>query len=296
MFKNLGLWGRLALFAAALIWGTSFVVLKSALGDVGTLWTLAIRFSLAAALMIIPAIRKLKKMDRRVLKGAVRMGFCLAAAYIVQTYGLVFTSPGKNAFLTSTYCVLVPFMAWGIYKRKPTMFNIIAALLCVTGIGFVALNSGFDEINIGDILTLMCGIFYSLQIIMMEQYIGDTDALSITGVQFLAAALVCWTGALLFEAAPTNVPVSAWLNILYLSVMCTAACFFLQAWGMRYTPSATAAMLLTLEAVFGALISILFYGEVLTTKVLIGFVLIFVAVIVSESGEELYAKHIKKKA
>lgn len=295
MFKNLGLWGRLALFAAALIWGTSFVVLKSALGDVGTMWTLAIRFSLAAALMIIPAIRKLKKMDRRVLKGAVLMGFCLAAAYIVQTYGLVFTSPGKNAFLTSTYCVLVPFMAWGIYKRKPTMFNIIAALLCVTGIGFVALNSGFDEINIGDILTLMCGIFYSLQIIMMEQYIGDTDALSITGVQFLAAALVCWTGALLFEAAPTNVPMSAWLNILYLSVMCTAACFFLQAWGMRYTPSATAAMLLTLEAVFGALISILFYGEVLTTKVFIGFVLIFVAVIVSETGEELYAKHIKKK-
>ena len=192
MFANKGLWGRLALFTAALIWGTSFVVLKSALGDVGTMWTLAIRFSLAAVLMLIPAGRKLKKMDRRSFKGAVLMGFCLAAAYIVQTYGLVFTSPGKNAFLTSTYCVLVPFMAWGIYKRKPSVFNICAAVLCVTGIGLVALNSGFDEINIGDILTLMCGIFYSLQIIMMEQYIGGCDSLSITGVQFSAAAVVCW--------------------------------------------------------------------------------------------------------
>ena len=86
------------------------------------------------------------------------------------------------------------------------------------------------------------------------------------------------------------------MNILYLSVMCTAACFFLQAWGMHYTPSATAAMLLTLEAVFGALISVLFFGEVLTAKVFIGFVLIFVAVVVSEAGEELFAKHIRKKA
>ena len=296
MFANKGLWGRLALFTAALIWGTSFVVLKSALGDVGTMWTLAIRFSLAAVLMLIPAGRKLKKMDRRSFKGAVLMGLCLAAAYIVQTYGLVFTSPGKNAFLTSTYCVLVPFMAWGIYKRKPSVFNICAAVLCVTGIGLVALNSGFDEINIGDILTLMCGIFYSLQIIMMEQYIGGCDSLSITGVQFSAAAVVCWLGALLFEAAPTNVPMSAWTNILYLSVMCTGACFFLQAWGMRYTPSATAAMLLTLEAVFGALISVLFYGEVLTPKVFFGFVLIFVAVVVSEAGEELFAKHLRKKS
>jgi len=293
MLKKYGLWGRLALFAAALIWGTSFVVLKSALGDVGTMWTLAIRFTLAAALMLIPAGKKLKKMDKRSFKGAVLMGLCLAAAYIVQTYGLVFTSPGKNAFLTSTYCVLVPFMAWGIYKRKPTVFNITAAVLCVTGIGFVALNSGFDQINIGDILTLMCGIFYSLQIIMMEQYIGGCDSLSITGVQFSAAAVVCWIGALLFEAAPSNVPMSAWMNILYLSVMCTAACFFLQAWGMRYTPSATAAMLLTLESVFGALISVLFYGEVLTSKVFLGFVLIFVAVIVSEAGEELFKKHFK---
>jgi len=296
MLKNRGLWGRLALFTAALIWGTSFVVLKSALGNVDTMWTLAIRFSLAAAIMLIPAGRKLKNMDKRSLKGAVLMGVCLAAAYILQTFGLVFTSPGKNAFLTSTYCVLVPFMAWAIYKRKPTGFNITAAVLCVTGIGLVALNSSFDEINIGDILTLMCGIFYSLQIIMMEQYIGGAEPLTITGVQFSAAAVVCWLGALFFEAAPTNVPVSAWMNILYLSVMCTAACFFLQAWGMRYTPSATAAMLLTLEAVFGALISVLFFGEVLTAKVFIGFVLIFVAVVVSEAGEELFAKHIRKKA
>lgn len=293
MLKNPGFLGRMALFTAALIWGTSFVILKAALGSVGTLWTLSIRFSLAALIMLAFAGRKLKKMDARTVRGGVMMGACLAVAYIFQTYGLVYTTPGKNAFLTSTYCVQVPFLAWLIYKRKPTVFNIAAAVLCVTGIGFVALNSGFDEMNMGDVLTLACGLFYALQIIIMEQYIDGADSVSISAVEFATAALICWVGAALFESVPENVPVDAWLNILYLSVFCTGVCFFLQAWGMRYTPSSTAAMLLTLEAVFGALISVMFFGETLTLKVFIGFCLIFVAVLISEAGEELYKKYFK---
>lgn len=293
MVKNFGFLGRLALFTAALIWGTSFVILKAALGSVGTLWTLSVRFTLAAFIMLIFAGKKLRRMDRRSIRGSVMMGACLAAAYIFQTYGLVYTSPGKNAFLTSTYCVQVPFLAWLIYKRKPTAFNITAAVLCVTGIGFVALNSGFDGINVGDALTLVCGIFYALQIIIMEQYIGGADSVSVSAVEFITSALICWVGAALFESVPRNVPVDAWMNILYLSVFCTGVCFFLQAWGMRYTPSSTAAMLLTLEAVFGALISVLFFGESLTAKLFTGFCLIFVAVLISEAGEELYKKHFK---
>ena len=285
--------GRLTLFTAAVIWGTSFVVLKETLGSVGTLWTLAIRFSMAEVMMLLPACKKIRRIDRRSLWGSVKLGLCLAAAYIVQTYGLVYTTPGKNAFLTASYCVLVPFMAWGIYRRKPTVFHLVAAVLCVTGIGLVALNSGFEKINFGDVLSLICGIFYALQIIMMEQFIGGCDTLSITAVEFSTAAAVCWIGALLFEAVPVNVPASAWSNILYMGILCTGVCFFLQAWGMRYTPSSTAAVLLTLEAVFGALFSVLFFGEQLTPRVFLGFFLIFLAVVASEAGAELYRKFIK---
>lgn len=293
MTKKFALLGRLALFSAALIWGTSFVLLKAALGSVGTLWTLSIRFTLASLIMLAFGWKRIIKMDTRSLRGSIMMGACLAAAYLFQTYGLLYTSPGKNAFLTSTYCVQVPFLAWLIYRRKPGAFNIIAALICVTGIGFVALNSGFDNINGGDLLTLVSGVFYGLQIIIMEQYIGGSDSLSVSAVEFATAALICWCGALLFESVPQNVPMDAWINILYLSVMCTAVCFFLQAWGMRYTDSSTAAMLLTLEAVFGALISVLFFGEVLTAKLFIGFLLIFIAVLTCEVGEELFRKHFK---
>lgn len=282
MKKNLPLLGRLALLSTAIIWGTSFVVLKNTLNDVGTLWVLAIRFTAATALMLALVRGRLRGVSRRCLKGSVLMGVALASAYIIQTYGLYYTTPGKNAFLTATYCVLTPFLAWLFYRRKPGLSNILAAVLCITGIGFVSLGTGFGAINRGDVLTLFSGLFYSLQIILMEQYIDSGEAAAISAVQFLTAAVICWAGALLFEKPPVDVPAAAWGSIAYLSVMCTGVCFFLQAWGMRYTPSSSAAMIMTLEAVFGALVSILFYHEVVTARVALGFALIFAAVVMSE--------------
>lgn len=285
-----GFLGRLALFGTAFIWGTSFVILKTTLDSIGALWVLAIRFTVSTLLLGLFAGKKLKKMDGRSFKGSVGMGLCLAVAYIVQTYGLMYTTPGKNAFLTATYCVLVPFMAWGVYKRKPDVSNIAAAFLCITGIGFVSLSGAGTGVNTGDVLTLVCGVFYALQIIMMEQYVSDSDALSVSVIQFGTAALLCWAGALLFEAPPLSVPGSAWLSIGYLSVMCTAVCFFLQAWGMQYTPSSTSAVIMTLESVFGTLISVVFYNEPMTGKLLLGFALIFAAVLISETKPKLFQR------
>jgi len=290
MDKKMGLLGRLALFATALIWGTSFVILKSAIDDLGVLWVLAMRFSISAVLLLAFAGKRLKNMSRESFRGSVLIGVCLALAYIVQTYGLHFTTPGKNAFLTSTYCVIVPFFAWFFYKRKPGLHNIIAAFMCVAGIGFVALDSGFDSVNIGDMLTLCCGIGYALQIILMEQYISDTDSLSLSAIQFTTAAVICLAGAVIFEGKPVMPQGGQVFSILYLSVMCTALCFFLQAWGMKYTTSSPAAMILTLEAVFGAIFSVIIYHEEVTPRLLIGFVLIFFAVILSEAGADIFRK------
>lgn len=282
--------GRLALLGTAIIWGTSFVILKSAINSISTLWVLAIRFTISALIMLAIAGKRLKKMDRRTVKGSFLMGLCLSVAYIVQTYGLLFTTPGKNAFLTATYCVLVPFMAWGIYKRKPGASNIIAAVLCIAGIGFVSLSTGFDGLNIGDVLTLFSGVFYAMQIIMMEHYIDGADSVSVAAVEFMAAAVLCLAGALIFEPFPKDIPQDAYFTMFYLSVMCTAVCFFLQAWGMRYTPSSTAAVIMTLEAVFGVIFSLMLGQEQLTARLGFGFMLIFISVLTSELGEELSKK------
>ncbi|MDO5001926.1 MAG: DMT family transporter [Eubacteriales bacterium] len=277
-----GFFGRLALFASALIWGTSFVMVKNMFTSIGVLWMMSIRFLLATALLMLLSWKKLKHMDKETLKGSVLMGVCLAAAYIFQNYGLVYTTPGKNAFLTTTYCMLVPFMAWGIYRRRPGGVDIAAAVLCVAGIGFVCLDRGFRDVNLGDMLTLCCGVFYALQLIMLEHYGPGNDALAITAVEFAVGTVIFWAGALLFESAPAKIESGIWWNIAYLTVMCTAVCYYLQTWGMKYTPSAQGAVIQTFEAVFGVLFSVLLYGEPLTPRLIIGFALIFFSVVIPE--------------
>ena len=288
--KHIG--GRLALWGTAFLWGTSFVLLKATLDSIGVLWILALRFLGAAFLLALAAGTKLFTLDRRSFIGSVLMGLSLAAAYIFQTYGLSHTTPGKNAFLTAVYCVLVPFLAWLVYKRRPKAVHVIAAVLCLIGIGFVSLDSLDNGFNIGDLLTLICGLFYALQIIIMEHYVGDGQgsAVSISAVQFGASALVCLAGALLFESFPVGLPLSAWLNIAHLSAVVTGLCFFLQAVGLQYTPSSTASVILVFESVFGVLTSLLFYGEKMTVKLAVGFMLIFLSVLLSEAGDEWLEK------
>ncbi len=287
--------GRAALFTTALLWGTSFVILKNTLESVGPLWVLAIRFTMAALMLGLFAGKRLFHLSGRQKRGGVLMGLCLAAAYILQTYGLRYTTPGKNAFLTAVYCVMVPFLAWGIYRRKPKLQHVLGALLCLAGIGFVSLSGGEGGFNKGDALTLSCGLFYALQIIVVEEYGGEgSDALSLSVLQFTVAALVCWAGALPFEPVPTAVPPDAWFSIAYMGLVCTGLCFFLEAWGMKYTPSSTAAVIMTLESVFGTLTSVLFYHEQVTGRLLLGFALIFVSVLMAETGFMLFKKELSQ--
>ena len=287
-----GRMGRLALLLTTLIWGTSFVILKNTLDSITPTWVMAYRFTGAAVLLLLVSIPKLKKLDKTYLKGGAIMGACLAAGYIVQTYGLYFTSPGKNAFLTSVYCIIVPFLNWAIMKRKPDGYNISAAVICMAGVGLVCLSgtTGVMSINIGDILTLCCGFFYALHIIVTDKYVDGRDALLLSAVQFTVAAVICLVGAALFEPRPQRLPAEAWYSIAYLSLFCTGACFFLQTWGQKFTPPSTAALILMLESVFGAIVSSIVGQENLTAGILIGFVLIFTAILISETKLEFLHK------
>ena len=117
--------GLLARFAspiiilATIIWGSSFVVMKSSVDVLPTFWLLAIRFSFAALVLSLVFWKRWKVLDRQYLIGGAIMGFCLFVAYAFQTFGLARTTPGKNAFLTAVYCVIVPFLYWVIAKRRP---------------------------------------------------------------------------------------------------------------------------------------------------------------------------------
>lgn len=292
MKRNKHAVGLLALFGCTLIWGTSFVILKNALDSVPTLWILAIRFSGAALLMALIGWKKLKLLTPGYWRGGALMGLFLAAAYIVQTYGLVYTTPGKNAFLTETYCVLVPFLWWAIRRVAPDRYNLIAAVICLVGIGLVSLTEGL-AIGFGDAVTLGCGLFYGLHIIATSLSVEGKDPLLLSFVQFLTGTVVCLVLAPFAEPFPAAVPAAAWWRIGYLCVACTGLSFLLQTLGQKYTPPSEASILLTLESVFGVIFSVLFYHERLSLRVVSGFVLIFLAILISETKLEFL--HRKKR-
>lgn len=281
--------GRSALIATTLIWGTSFVVFKSALNDITPLWVLAIRFGGAALIMLLAALPKLRELDRNYIKGGAIMGLCLAAAYTLQTYGLVYTTPGKNAFLTATYCILVPFLCWLLFKKKPDRYNVSAAVICLVGMGFVCLNDDLS-VNLGDMLTVSCGLFFGLHIIATSHYVECRNVLLLTMLQFAVAGALCLVFAMLFEPRPANIPGSSWVSIAYLTVVCTGVCFFLQTVGQKYTPPSAVAVIMTLESVFGTALSIIMGQENITVKIAFGFCLIFVAIFISETKLEFLRK------
>lgn len=274
--------GRASLLGATLIWGSSFIILKSTLDSVPTLWVLALRFTGAALLMALMGWKELRQLDRQYLKKGAVLGTALFAAYTLQTFGLEYTTPGKNAFLTATYCVLVPFMWWAFTKKRPDAYNLGAALVCIIGMALVSLD-GDLSLGLGDGLTICCGIFYALHIILTSRAVEGRSPVLLSMVQFAVAGLWCWVTAPMVSAFPTGVPASAWWSIAYLCFMCTGICFLLQTIGQKHTTPQTASIILTLESVFGTLLSVIFYHEQLSLKTLTGFVLIFIAVLISET-------------
>ncbi len=274
--------GRLAIVLTTFIWGTSFVVLKNTLDVIPTLYVMAVRFSGAAILLLLFSFKSLKKLDRGYFKGGILMGVALFLAYVFQTYGLYYTTPGKNAFLTATYCVLVPFLYWITDKKRPDKFDIIAAFLCIIGVGFVSLENDFT-INIGDGLTLCCGLFYGIHIIFTGRYVEGRSVALLSMLQFATAGILSSILALLFVPPPTEFSMKYVWSVAYLCVVCTAVCFVLQTYGQKYTPPSSTALIMTFEAVLGAFFSMIFGYDSPEAKLFIGFVLIFVSVVIAET-------------
>lgn len=282
--KTMRLLAKPMLLAAALIWGTSFFIMKNTLDEVPVFFLLAIRFTAGAALLGLIAWKRWRSFTPDYLwRGAVIGGF-LFLAYSIQTFGLARTTSSKNAFLTAVYCVIVPFLTWAVMKVRPDRYNIAAALLCVSGVGLVSLNEELS-INAGDLLTLVAALFYAGHIVAVSKVSEGKDVTLLTVLQFAFSALFAWVcGAFTetFPAAALTDPAVA-LPLAYLCVMATTAALLFQNVGMVWSDPASGSVILSLESVFGVLFSVLFAGDSVTLRLLLGFGLIFVAVVCSET-------------
>ena len=277
----------------AAIWGFAFVVVKDSLDYIGPVWMIAFRFTIATVALALLYAKKLRRLTRRAWFHGALLGFYLFLAYLVQTIGCNYTTAGKNAFLTTTYVFFVPLLSWPLSKKRPALHVFACALLSLTGIAMLALGTGSGAgsavgsslVNIGDILTLICGVFYAVHIIFTAKYDQEHDPVLLTVLQFLFAALFAWLSAPLFDGAlPLARALSSRVivSVLYLGLFSTMIAFVLQNVGLKYLPSAWTALLMSFESAFGVLFSVLILHEQLTLRMGAGCLLIFAALVLAQ--------------
>ncbi|EMR07150.1 putative DMT superfamily transporter inner membrane protein [Bhargavaea cecembensis DSE10] len=273
--------GDILLLITAIVWGSGFVMTAIALEHLTAYEVMAGRFLLGTLIITVLFYKKLRLISKSVLwKGAV-LGTILFVAFALQTVGLEYTTPSKNAFLTAVNVVIVPVIAYLVYRRRIDRHELMASVIALTGIAFLSLQGSFT-INIGDLLTLLCAVGFAFDIFYTNMFVKKEDALVLTIVQFATAALLS-TVAVLFQGGfPSNPSNEAIWSVVYLAVFSTTIAYVCQNLAFRYTTPTKAAVILSLESFFGSVLAVLFINDVMTGRMVFGAALILVAVLVAE--------------
>ena len=278
--KNIG--AVLMLILTAAIWGSSFVFQKYAVEQLPAAFIVAGRFTIAGILLMIITAKKWKTIDRGCLWGGFLAGLTMSMGQVLQTLAMgLGTSPGKSAFLTAAYVVMVPFFSWFFQKERPKKNHLLSAIICLFGIRLISLN-GEGGLMLGDGVTLICSVVYALNIIAIAVYSPGRDPIVYTMVMIVTAAVLGWISIPFTGGMPETVSVEAAASILYLALFCTALCMSLQTIGLKYVNATVATVILSLESVFGVLFSVLLYHEMVTARMGIGFAVVFAAVLISQ--------------
>lgn len=271
------------LLLTALIWGSAFAIVKNTLDSFPPAAIIAMRYTIATTLTGIFFRKHLKALTRGDVARGALVGLLLCAAYIVQTIGLQYTTAGKNAFLTAVYVLMVPFGCFFLFKQKLRKANFAAAAMMVAGIGMLSLDGEGGGLNIGDLLTLAAGALFAAHIIAVERCQKKTNAYALIVLQFGFSAVFALLYHLVFERGTTlTFDAGSVGGLLYLAIFSTTIAMSLQNIGQSMAPASHAAILLSLESVFGVIFSCILLGEVISPKMGMGFVLIFAALMVSE--------------
>lgn len=282
MENKKSLYADLSLLLVAIIWGSGFVVTKNALDLMTPFYIMGFRFIIAALALTIISFKRLKKATKLDVKAGVIVGFFMFLGFAFQTVGLKYTTAGIQAFITASNVVMVPFLYWMISKKRPDNYEMFGAFLCFVGIGILSLDNNLN-IGLGEFLTFLCAIGYALQIVAVGHFAKDVDPFVLSTVQLYFAAIVSFIIAFIFEPKLTVITNEMIFPIVYLGIFSSMIAFLVQNLAQRHTSSTHAAIILSMEAVFGSVFSILLLNDPINIKFFIGCAAILISVIVSET-------------
>ncbi|PID14712.1 EamA family transporter [Sporosarcina sp. P34] len=283
--------GEIGLTITAIIWGSGFVMSALALEYYTPYQILAVRFVIGALLLSIVFHKRLLRMGKSVLWKGALLGVLLYGAFALQTVGLQFTTPSKNAFLTGVNVVMVPLIAFILYKRKLDTFEWFGAVLALIGVAVLSLQWS-TAINIGDVLTLGCAVMFAFHILYTARFVRTEDAILLTLLQMVVAAVISSVTVIAMGETSFSMEPKGVSSVLYLAVFSTTLAFLMQTIGQKHVSETKAAIILSTESVWGMIFSVALAYELLTFRMFLGALIIFIAILLSEVRPQLLKKRI----
>ena len=293
--------GTLSLLLCTIIWGSAFVSQSMGMDHIGPFTFQAIRCFLAVIVLIptIMIIDHLKGGNKNFIAGwknkdlwkaGILCGIPLFIACNLQQLGIAEdTDPGKSAFLTAMYIVLVPII--GIFQRKkPTKWIPLCVLLAVCGL-YCLSCIGVTTIKAGDLLLLGCALAFAIQIVLIEKYAPNVDSLRLNAIQAVICAVFSSIVMLFTEKVELRSVVACAVPLLHAGVLSMGVAYSLQIIGQKYLESTVSSLIMSLETVFAVLFGWMIMGKTLTKWEAIGCSLMFIAVILSQLPDK--SKHAK---
>jgi drug/metabolite transporter (DMT)-like permease len=272
-----------AILFAAMCWGGDYIVVKDALNRISPLYMNGFRFLIAFLLMALIFWSKFRRIKRIELLGGAISGGSMFIGFSFLTIGMQYTDAGKAAFITASYVVMVPFIIWIVYKIFPGKKSFLSTFICFLGIAFIVFEPGGKiPFQIRDLLILVSAFGFAANIVAIDFFVKRSDPYNITIIETLTAGVLSMIGGLLFEPAPGPVSMETVLSFLYIILLGTLGTHMVANIAMKYTEATRASIMFNMEAVFAVIFAVIFLGDTLTPRMIIGFVLVFVSVLVTE--------------
>ena len=266
-----------ALVGVTAVWGYGFLAVKDAVASMPVMDFLAWRFLVASVVMIAFRPTCLRNVTRLELLRGLGLGTILGLAYIAQTYGLRYTSVANSGFITGMFVVLTPVMSWILLRRKTNRTTWMVVALATVGLALLSLNGW--SIGIGELLTLVCALFFAIHIVGLGEWSSQYEPYAFTLLQIGAVAVISLISATR-EGITVPPDQGVWVAVVITGVLATALAFFVQTWAQSLVSATRAAVVMTMEPVFAGLFAVIIVGEQLTGRTLGGAACILAAMFI----------------
>lgn len=229
--------------------------------------------------------RRIRHINRSTLFSGMFIGLFLFSGYAFQTVGLQYTSAANSGFITGLSVVLVPVFTALLLRKLPSFYAFLGVCCATIGLTLLSLGQGLANVNLGDVLTFMCAACFALHIIMVGKYAPHHDPAMLAIIQICTVAAASWGVGIVSETPPQALTETVWLALIITAIPATALAFLIQNTVQKFTSPTHTAIIFTTEPVFAALTAYLVVGDVLTTKQVMGCVLILAGMLITEIKE-----------